>query len=214
MAKKRGMGTVSQMSGLGLGFLEEFMVKKLEAEERLARVFAGFIKLGSASGYFICGGNVQFSRFSNENFGCIIVGSSLVEINQGEDLIRKIGSRINSVFSGKDFHSTVVMDYLSKYLRANLQNMKIPQALAVEFFITDILGNLFRIHLNGDIGIDSIENTDKNVFLVGGYDEKFREELLRELKKSPQTIDKEKMLEFAKRLKDKFKLPQMGLVLI
>lgn len=214
MAKKRGMGTVSQMSGLGIGVLEEFWVKKLEAEERLARVFAGFIKLGPASGYFICGGNVQFSRFSNENFGCIIVGASLAEINQGEDLIRKVGSRINSMFSGKDFHSTVIMGYLSKYLRANLQNMKIPQALAVEFFITDILGNLLRVHLNGDIEMDSIENTEKDVFLVGGYDEKFREELLREFKKAPQALDKEKMLEFAKRLKNKFKLPQIGLVII
>ncbi len=213
MAKNRGKSMVSEMSDVDLGSFGEFMLKKLEAEQRLARVFAAFIKPQPVGGYFICGGNVQFSQFSNGNFGCIIVGASLAEINQGEDLIRKVGSRINSVFSEKDFHSTVAMDFLSKYLRANLQNMKIPQAVAVEFFITDLLGNLLRVHFHGDIEIDFAEGTDKDVFLVGGYDEKFREKLLGELKKAPQTIDKEKMLEFAEKLKNKFKLSYVGFVI-
>ena len=210
---KKGLGMVSKTSMVGHGFFEEFAMKKLEAEQRLARVFAAFVKLQPIGGYFICGGNVQFSHFSNDNFGCIIIGSSLVEINQGEDLLRKVGSRINSVFSEKDFHSTVAMDFLSKYLRANLQNIKIPQALAVEFFITDILGNLLRVHFHGDIEVDSVDSLDKDVFMVGGYDKKFRGDLLGELKKAPQTIDKEKMHEFAKELKNKFKLSYIGFVL-
>src|SRR3989338_845370 len=213
MTKKRMVGTVSKMSGFSYGFFEEFIMKKTEAEQRLARVFTVFIKLVPNSGYFICGGNVPFSQFSNSNFGCIIIGSSLVEINQGEDLIRRVGSRINTMFSEKDFHSTVVMDFLSRYLKANLQNMKIPQALAIEFFITDILGNLLRVHFHGAIEIDYVDSTDKDIFMTGGYDEKFRENLLRELKKAPQTIDKEKMTEFAKGIKSKFRLSHVGFVL-
>src|SRR3989344_3996661 len=145
MTKKRMVGTVSKMSGFSYGFFEEFIMKKTEAEQRLARVFTVFIKLVPNSGYFICGGNVPFSQFSNSNFGCIIIGSSLVEINQGEDLIRRVGSRINTMFSEKDFHSTVVMDFLSRYLKANLQkesrvNLDCP--MLVLFFLKIKIINL------------------------------------------------------------------------
>ena len=50
---KKGLGMVSKTSMVGHGFFEEFAMKKLEAEQRLARVFAAFVKLQPIGGYFI-----------------------------------------------------------------------------------------------------------------------------------------------------------------
>lgn len=212
MANKSSAGTSLRFGkGIGLGFFEEFVLKKLEAESRLARTFAAFIKIPDG-GYFIYGGNVLPTNFSNKNFGSIIIGHSLVEINQGEDLLWKIGSRISQVFTENDFHSTVAMDFLSKYLRANIQNMKIPQALAVEFMFIDSVDNLFRVHFTGDVEMDGLDETDEDVFVIGCYDPKFRKRLLAELKKVPKKLDPDQMKAFAEALKKKFDLPCCGLI--
>lgn len=203
----------SEMSASRISLLGEFELKKFEAEQRMGEVFSVFVKLEPGNGYFICGGNAQFYRFSNQNFACVVTGASLSEINQGMELLQKVGSRISSVFSSDDFHSTVAMDYLSKYLRTDIRNMKKPQALAVEFFITDILGSLIRVSFQGDIEVDSIDNADNKILLLGGYDKKFREDFWEEIKQVPQSIDKEKMTEFAERLKDKLKLSKIGFVI-
>lgn len=213
MAKKKKKGTSWTLrAGMGLGFFEELVFKKIEAEERLARTFAAFVKL-PVGGYFICGGKVPPAYFSSDNFRCIIIGHSLVEISQGESLLREVGSRVSSLFTKNDFYATVATDFLSKYLRANIQNMKIPQALAVEFITIDIRGILVRINLTGDFEIDNLNEDGERIFIVGCYDERFRKSLASELKNAPKEINLDKMRILADRLVSRFKLPHCGFLL-
>lgn len=139
--------------GIILGNLEEFELKKLHVEERLARVFAAFVAIPDG-GYFICGGKVPPAVFANQNFSCVIVGHSQMDLSIGRDMIREINSYTSSTFSNQDFYATVARDYFSTYLRSEMEDMKIPQSAAVEFMLVDFKGCLTRVYFSGDIEVD------------------------------------------------------------
>lgn len=197
---------------VGIGFLEDFELKKLEIKQRLAKIFIVFIKTPDG-GYFLTGGKEPPSLYGNGNFRCVFMGHSLSDLAHGEDLLREISSLISTTFSELDLHSTVVLDFLSKYLKSDLEDMRVPVGSAVEFMIIDSNDDLMRVTFSGEMEIDDLEKSDKDIFVLGAHDSRFQKRLLVDLAKAPRVLDPEAMEKFAVSLKKKYKLPHIGFIL-
>ncbi len=210
MAKK-----ASDRKYLSLGTLEDFELKKLEVEQRLlkAKVFIAFISNPSdADKYFITGSNVPPSLFGNSNFRLIVAGSSLAELSYAEGLFREISSEIASNFSKMDLHSTIVLEFLSKCFKEDLEDMRCPLGHAIECAIVDVRGYLMRINFDGEMKVDHFKETEEMVFLSGIYEDKFKKGLMADLKKAPKKVNEIEMVKFAGWLKKKYGIPHVGYI--
>lgn len=160
---------------LNMGTFEDYVIKRIDVEQRLANCFCLFIKAPDG-GYFLSGGQEKPEKYISPNFTAICMGATRIESTIGFDLLVQLGSTIARQFDEQDFHSTIVLDFLCTYMKEQLEDVKSPRALALEFIIFDHITNkLFRILFDGDYQIDDLEEAGSKFFIIGDYDKPNKE---------------------------------------
>ena len=204
--KSPGMG----LDIAGTGALEEFLKKKLDAKMRLKDNFVVFIRT-KTGGIFICGGDVESEFVGHQNFLVALTGYSSGEVHEAKSVIHAITE--DWPFSEDDLHPTVVLSSMSAYLKAVMEDQGTSQGLAVEMILIGP-SDFIRIYTTGDYQIDNPDELDEDYFIVGCYDDKRKKKLLDELFNlidPTKEMTDEKMTEVITSLKNKFKLPYVGL---
>lgn len=206
---------------LGTSNLEEYLTKKLDAEQRLAGQFALFVK-SNQGGLFISGGSQPAIAFSGATFEGVLIGASLKESEEALSVLREAASVIRSVFSENDFYAKISTDFLSDYLREVLEDLKVPVAIASEFIVLDFMSsNLIRVFLSGDYRVDDLSESNEKYFFIGLYNKKTENLIRRELDKQniSELLSKklsrsttEKLKNIAKVLKEKLGSGYINLV--
>ena len=169
--------------------LKEFREKEADTMKRLGKVFAVMVKVPTGA-YFVVGGTEAPFLFSNDNFKCVCIGHSSVDVSEGEDLLREIGSRIASTYSEADLHALVVATFASRCMQLDLENLKNPRGVAAEFIILDIDQKVIKVRFNGDVEVEELEDMESNFVLIGAYDPAFRKTLMAEVKKLPTDFNR------------------------
>lgn len=199
--------------------LRDFREKEADTRKRLDRTFAAFIKLPLGA-YFLTGGNEPPFLYGNESFKCVCVGGSALDVNEGEEMLRDIGSELSSMFSEEDLHAMVVSTFVSKAMQLNLEDLNSPRGVAAEFIIFDVGEKILRVRYNGNLETDPVYEMKDKVFLVGAYDPVFRRMLMEELKKAPVDVTPENLKSKIKEIervalsiKKRLKLEHVGVLM-
>ncbi len=168
MAKRKTRRSLSK--DLNLGILEDHVIKKIDVEQRLADCFCLFVKTPDG-GCFLSGGQEKPERYISPNFTAVCMGATRIESTIGLDLLIELGSAVAHQFSEQDFHSTIVLEFLCNYMKEQLEDIKSPQGLALEFIIFDHITNkLFRISFDGNYQINDLEEAGSKFFMIGDYE--------------------------------------------
>src|SRR3989344_642462 len=194
-AKKR------RKSGLS-GMLAELYLKEYDAQRRLGNNTCIFIKVGDQQRFLVLSDNPPEVQ-NHGRFFTVFMGASTSEIGEATDILGEIKGSINDVYSPQDFHSTVALYFLSRYLKGAVEEFWSQRALAVEFMIFDpVFEVLHTIKFNGDYESYAIGEVKDTFILLGAYNPKLRRELAKDLQACLDSTDisKEKM----KELRDKF----------
>lgn len=166
-----------------VGNFEDYVVKKLDAEQRLAGTFSVFIK-SERGGMFVTGGKEPAAVFGNSNFHGVLIAGSLRESEEALSVLREAGASIRDIFSEDDFYAKISVDILSGYLKEVLEDLRIPIALAAEFMVLDMISNnLMRVQYSGDIRIDDLNDSDEYYFFQGLYKKSNQDAIKRELER-------------------------------
>lgn len=175
------------MANISGSLLRDFKLKDEDTKKRLGKVFAALIKIPDGA-YFIVGGQEQPGISGNDNFGCVYVGGSSLDVNEGENIVREIGSFISSTFSEDDLHAVVVSSYVSEVMQLSLEAIKSPRGVAVEFLIVDWGEKVLSVRYDGNIEERPFDEISDNIVLLSAYDPTFRKILMKELKKAPADV--------------------------
>ncbi len=172
---------------LRLGLLEEFIIKKVEAEQRLSNAFAAFVVTKDGL-CFVAASKVSPVRVQqNENFGGIIIGETNKDTEEMTSVFRAVCMSIQSAYSEDDVHARLVVDMMSNYLRWTIEDMDSPQATASEMLIYDMHRQVIhQIFLNGDFTEIPLGETKEKQFFVGAYSKRLRRMIAKELQKMPE----------------------------
>ena len=213
MAKKR-------VKSFGSGNFEDYTLKKIDAEQRLADRFALFVNTPKG-GLFICGGPDPPAIFRNDNFNSILIAASLKESEEALSVLREIGAHVRSVFSEDDFYASIAAEFLSDYLKASLEDLRIPIALATEFMALDLVSSkVIRVFFSGDMEIDDLSKTEEKYFFIGLHNKKTEELIRKELEKqkllelflSSKPVTMKELEKIVTVLKKKFKFKYINFV--
>ncbi len=207
------------MAELSHSTLRDFQIKEADTKQRLGKVFAAFIRLPLGA-YFITGGKEPPFLFSNENFKCVCIGASSIDINEAEDILREIGSAISNTFSEADLHALVVTNFVSRVMQSSLEDKNSPRGVAAEFIIFDIGEKVLKVRYDGNIEIKEFDNMKDGLTLIGAYDQAFRRILLKELKLAPTDVTPKNVQKRAKAVEEvalsiqkKLKLEHVGVLM-
>ena len=183
MAKsRRGNSGAFASTLLDQSLLKEFLIKKFDAESRIGRNFICFIRYTNG-GLFLYGGDVEGGLYSNDIFSAAYIGSSAVEVAEIRNVITSTASRVKSSFSRYDFHPQMLLGFLSRYLKAAMENIETPRALAAEVIISDVENKLININSSGDYVEADLSQEKKRVYVAGCYDREFAEKLINKVLK-------------------------------
>lgn len=175
------------MANVNGSLLRDFKLKDEDTKKRLGKVFAALIKIPNGV-YFIAGGQERPGTYSNDNFGCVYVGGSSLDVNEGENIVRGIGSFISSTFSENDLHAMVLTDYASRIMQLSLEDIESPRGVAVEFLVVDWEEKVLSVRYDGNTEDQSFEEISDNIVLISAYDPTFRKILMGELRKAPTDV--------------------------
>lgn len=199
--------------------LNDFRLKERDTRKRLGKVFAAFIKLPLGA-YFITGGKESPFLFGNDSFKCVCIGDSSLDVSEGEEILREVGSSISSTFSEVDLHAMVVTSFTSKAMQLGLEDIESPRGVAAEFIVLDIGEKIVRVRFDGNIETEALGEMKENFTLIGAYDPAFRRVLLEELKRAPTDITPENVQKRMKAvekvalsIKSKLKLEHVGILM-
>jgi hypothetical protein len=148
----------------------EIIAKEADAHMRLAfKVDRRFLVHGG-------GAIPNLGQFPSFDF--ISVGSTNIESDIGRNLLQELSEVVSHELSPKDCRITVAQDFLSQYLRAILEEVPGPRALAIEFLLYDPTMQIAAtIAYDGDFEYINVENSDGDVLVIGGYDSELKKNL-------------------------------------
>lgn len=198
---------------VGTGILEEYLQKVIDTKTRLDSNFVAYVSIGDKGGVFICGGDVEAAFFRHPNFFAAYTGYSSSEVTEVKSVINSLASRIRSLVLDENFHETIVVDFMSSYLKETMEDPDVPKGLAVEMILVDFSGTVHLLYNTGDNEEIDPSKTDQNFFIVGCYNEKLKGKILNELKKliDPNgKMNDTKAAEVIVKLRRKFKLAYVG----
>lgn len=199
-----------------LGILEDYTLKRIEAEERLAVPFGAFVVSGSGS-CFISSTNVAPVRIQQDNFMGLIIGDSHKETEELMQAYRWICTQIQSTFSEYDLHARMVVKLVSDYLKEVTEDMTIPRAIAAEMLIYDQDREvIYQCHFDGEFKENSLEHSSDKIFFVGGYLKQTRVKVERFLSNIPEVKQMIKnqavAINFARKMKRLTRLPYVNII--
>jgi|SRR3989344_508651 len=172
-----------------LSLLRDFEMKKADVKRRLAKNFACFTRVGGV-GYIITGGDEDFLMFQSINCVVMIIGHSSGEIQEGQRIVKTIASRFAALFSERDLHSAILGEYLTQYMKYDLEDKDNSRGLAVEFMIVDFLGRLTMIYFTGNSHSFNESDIDGKILVTGCYDQQYRRRVTSSVSKSFSSIKK------------------------
>lgn len=206
------------MAKINSSLLNDFHIKEADTKKRLGKVFAAFVKV-PIGGYFIVGGREAPFLFGNESFKCLCIGHSSLDISEGEDILRNVGSAISGTFSEEDLHALVVSSFTSRTMRLSLEDMELPRGIAAEFIVFDIGEKVLKVRYDGNVETEELNAMKNNFTIIGAYHPAFRRILLEELKRAPTDIVPKNYSERAEAIKKvalsikrKLKLEHIGVI--
>lgn len=165
------------------GNFDDYTIKKVDAEQRLANRFALFVNTPKG-GIFVCGGSDPPVIFKNDNFNGVLVAASLKESEEALSVLREVGANVRNIFSENDFYAAIAAEFLSNYLKAVLEDLRIPVAVAAEFMAVDLFSSkVIRVFFSGDIAIDDLTATQEKYFFIGLHSKKVEDLIKKELEK-------------------------------
>lgn len=195
------------------GMLAELYLKEYDARNRLANNVCVFIKLGNKRVFFVLSDDAPNLREHGKFFSAAI-GASRVELGEADDLLNELEGNISDLYSPSDFHPTVALYFLSRYLKGTLEEFWSSKTLAVEFMILDPLLNiLYAVEFNGNYESYSLE--DEHMFVtLGAYNPKLRKELNQEIQSclSEGDISSERLGKVGEKLCKKYHLQVAALM--
>lgn len=166
-----------------LGNFYDYVIKKVDAEQRLTNRFALFVNTPKG-GMFVCGGSDPPVIFNNDNFKAILIAASLKESEEALSVLHEVGANVRNIFSENDFYAAIATEFLSNYLKAVLEDLGIPVAVAAEFMAVDLFSSkVIRVFFSGDIEIDDLTETQEKYFFVGSHSKKTQDLIKKELEK-------------------------------
>ncbi|MBI2641321.1 hypothetical protein HYW87_01880 [Candidatus Roizmanbacteria bacterium] len=167
----------------GGGFISEAYAKEYDAQQRLGGSFCAFLKVKGEVRFFIVANNKpETANF--KNFFSIAIGASNSELGEAKDILNELRSEWNDIFSSQDFHPTVGLYFLSRYLKGIMEGFWFPKALAVEYMIFDPVSNvLHTVRLNGDYESHAVGEVENTSIVVGAYNVRLRRELQKGLQR-------------------------------
>ena len=213
-SRKKKKSRPDEVNLIDATLLREYIIKKLDADFRLGKNFICFVKFDQG-GLFMYGGDVPGVIYTNNIFSAVCVGASSSEVAELKNLILKVASKVRGVFSENDFHQLMLRDFLSSYLKAVLDNMEIPLALAVEIVAVDVENNMINITSSGDFVEVDLNQSSERVFVAGCYDEKFiekfRKKIMRLVKNCDGPVNQEKAVSITMALKKSLDIKNLNL---
>lgn len=215
MSKKSTGKRVLRKTGsiIGTGVLEEYLNKRIDTRTRLDSNFVAYVSVGNSGGVFISGGDVEAAFFRHPNFFAAYTGYSSSEVTEVKSVINSLASRLRSRVLDENFHETIVVEFVSDYMKETMEDPKVPKGLAVEMILVDFSGTVRLLYNTGDNEKIDPAQVDQKFFIVGCYNDNLRKRILDELKKliDPNgEMNDTKAAEVIVRLKSKFKLPYIG----
>lgn len=199
--------------------LKDFRIKEADTRKRLGRVFAAFIKIPSGA-YFIVGGKEPPFLYGNESFKCVCIGNAALDVSEGEDILREVGSAISSTFSEDDLHALVVATYASRAMQLGLEDLDSPRGVAAEFILLDVGEKILKVCFDGNVETEELSAMKADFTVIGAYDPVFRRVLMEELRKAPTDMTLENLKKKAREIeriafsiKRKLKLGHVGILM-
>ncbi|MEK7138806.1 MAG: hypothetical protein AAB799_01355 [Patescibacteria group bacterium] len=185
MSSKRTkrLATLKRRNMIG-GILSESSLKELEAQKRLGGSCCAFFRLGDDQKFLILSHKKpELKNF--QRFIVIMIGVSTSELGEASEIVAELKGNINDIYSSQDFHPTVALYFISKYLKRIIEEFFSPRALAVDFVIFDpFSGVLHTVKYNGDYETHATGGETDGIFAISGaYNSKMRKELAKEAQK-------------------------------
>lgn len=166
--------------------LTAYQAKCHDAERRLARTFAAFVRTPhhpKHSGYVVCATVADMGVWQNGNFTFFFTtppGSQLKEVSSILDSVQQETRRI---YSDKMVHATVAANTLAPYSRLVLEDWHEPMALSVCGVFLDCVSMVTTVDYRGSTDRQPSDTGSKRIFLVGCYDKRVNSEVRAALRK-------------------------------
>lgn len=182
-AKRRGKAVIRRNGHSSRNkFLSDATFKEFDAQRRLGDSFCMFIKIKDGQYRFWFLTNTMPGVLNFKRCMIVILGSSNIDVGIASDEIKSLRSRISEIYSEREFHPTVALNFLSRYLRNSVEEFWLLRSLAVEFMIFDPMFEFLHIvRMNGDFTSCSLGESTETAYLIGAYNKSLRKKLFAEI---------------------------------
>jgi hypothetical protein len=151
-----------------------FEYKKEDSEQRMARTFAAFVRVGGrkkTAGYIVFSSDFPMKAFRHENFVAFWVAPEREGGQVVTSIIDSVRQANREIYLDENFHDSMVVDAVGGCARRIISDGRIPRALAFGMITIDSSAHLTATVGSGEsLAGESVAGRAAKIFLVGCTD--------------------------------------------